>query len=106
MTRYGLLLLTAMLATGCAMTPPAEDPVLIKLEEIDRRLSAVERVLANGSLVDLTVQVDNMQRESAEMRGRTESLEHESEKSVLSAEIFGPAIKLCRKPYFGSLDIY
>jgi tol-pal system protein YbgF len=79
MTRYGLLLITAMLATGCAMTPPAEDPVLIKLEEIDRRLSAVERVLANGSLVDLTVQVDNMQRESAEMRGRTESLEHASE---------------------------
>jgi tol-pal system protein YbgF len=79
MTRYGLLLITAMLASGCAMTPPAEDPVLIKLEEIDRRLSAVERVLANGSLVDLTVQVDNMQRESAEMRGRTESLEHASE---------------------------
>jgi tol-pal system protein YbgF len=68
-----------MLATGCAMTPPAEDPVLIKLEEIDRRLSAVERVLASGSLIDLTVQVDRMQRESAEMRGRTESLEHESE---------------------------
>jgi tol-pal system protein YbgF len=61
------------------MTPPAEDPVLIKLEEIDRRLSAVERVLASGSLIDLTVQVDRMQRESAEMRGRTESLEHESE---------------------------
>ena len=79
MTRYGLLLITAMLASGCAMTPPAEDPVLIKLEEIDRRLSAVERVLANGSLVDLTVQADNMQRESAEMRGRTESLEHASE---------------------------
>jgi tol-pal system protein YbgF len=79
MTRYWLLLLTAMLATGCAMTPPAEDPVLIKLEEIDRRLSAVERVLASGSLIDLTVQVDRMQRESAEMRGRTESLEHESE---------------------------
>ena len=79
MTKYVLLLLMAALATGCAMAPPEEDPVLIKLEDIDRRLSAVERVLANGSLVDLTVQVDTMQRESAEMRGRTESLEHESE---------------------------
>ena len=61
------------------MTPPAEDPVLIKLEEIDRRLSAVERVLANGSLVDLTVQVDGLQRQAADMRGRTESLEHGGE---------------------------
>jgi tol-pal system protein YbgF len=36
-------------------------------------------VLANGSLVDLTMQVDNLQRETAEIRGRTESVEHESE---------------------------
>ena len=79
MTRYCLLLPMAALATSCAVAPPAEDPVLIKLEEIDRRLSAVERVLANGSLVDLTIQVDNLQRESAEMRGRAESLEHEGE---------------------------
>jgi len=79
MTRYYLLLPMAVLAASCAVAPPAEDPVLIKLDEIDRRLSAVERVLANGSLVDLTVQVDNLQRESAEMRGRTEYLEHEGE---------------------------
>lgn len=59
--------------------PPEEDPVLIKLDEIDRRLLAVERVLASGSLVDLTMQVDNLQRETAEIRGRTESVEHESE---------------------------
>ena len=64
------------------MTPPAEDPVLIKLDDIDRRLSAVERVLANGSLVDLTVQVDGLQRETAEIRGRTETVEHDSEITV------------------------
>ena len=64
---------------GCAVTPPEEDPVLIKLEEIDNRLAAVERVLANGSLVDLTVQVDSLQRETATLRGQSETIAYEAE---------------------------
>lgn len=74
------LLLLAALATvgGCALTSPTEDPVLIKLNEIDQRLAAVERILANGSLVELTVQSDALQRQSAELQGRVESLEHEN----------------------------
>ena len=79
LSRYCLILLVAGVSGGCAVTPPSEDPVLIKLDEIDRRLSAVERVLANGSLVDLTMQVDSLQRENAELRGRTESVEYDAE---------------------------
>lgn len=69
----------ASIVAACATTPAADDPVLVKLDEIDSRLSALERVIANGSLVDLTVQVDGLQRESAEIRGRTENLEHDGE---------------------------
>lgn len=78
------LLLLAALATvsGCALTSPAEDPVLIKLNEMDQRLAAVERILANGSLVELTVQSDALQRQSAELQGRVESLEHENANSA------------------------
>jgi tol-pal system protein YbgF len=56
--------------------------VLVKLNELDRRLAAVERVLASGSLVDLTVQADDLQEQTANLRGRTESLEHEAEGSA------------------------
>jgi len=77
--RYCVFALFTGTIVGCAVVPPEEDPVLIKLDEIDMRLAAVERVLANGSLVDLTMQVDSLQRETAEIRGRTESVEHESE---------------------------
>ena len=78
-----LAVLTPMLlAAGCAVTPPAEDPVLIQLEELDRRLGAIERILANGSLVELTMQVDDMQRQNAELQGRTESLEHSAESTA------------------------
>ena len=64
---------------GCAVTPPEEDPVMIKLEEIERRLAALERVIANGSLVDLTLQMDALQRETAEIRGQSETLAYEAE---------------------------
>jgi len=52
---------------------------MAKLDDIERRLGALERVLASGSLIDLTVQVDELQRQTAEIRGRTETLEHNSE---------------------------
>ena len=76
------LLGPALLLAGCelmAPQPPQEDPVLVKLEDIERRLGALERVLATGSLIDLTVQVDDLQRQTADLRGRTETLEHNSE---------------------------
>ena len=60
------------------MTPRADDPVLVKLDELERRLGAIERVLASGSLVDLTVQADELQRRTSDLQGRTESLEHET----------------------------
>jgi tol-pal system protein YbgF len=74
-----LALAPLALGNGCALVPPTEDPVQIRLEEIDRRLAAVERILANGSLVDLTVQSDALQRQNAELQGRIESLEHGTE---------------------------
>ena len=82
--RENILALIAplLLAAGCAVTPPAEDPVLLQLDELDRRLSAIERILANGSLVELTMQVDELQRQNAALQGRTETLEHGAESTA------------------------
>lgn len=77
-----VLLLGAVLLAGCELTPSQEDPVLLKLEELDRRLAAIERVLANGSLVDLTMQSDELQRQAATLQGRVESLEYDSESTA------------------------
>lgn len=87
MTSFGtsrpiLLIMAAALLSGCAMQNPQEDPVVLKLNEIDRRLSAVERILANGSLVDMAMHMDNLQRTTAELRGRVETLEYQSEETA------------------------
>ena len=73
----GMLFLSA-----CTVTPPEEDPVLLKLDDLDRRLAAIERVLANGSLIDLTMQVDELQRQNAALQGRTETLKYNAESTA------------------------
>jgi tol-pal system protein YbgF len=60
------------------MTAPADDPVLLRLDELDQRLQAIERVLENQSLVQLTQQVDTLERRTDELHGMTETLDHEA----------------------------
>ncbi len=77
----GAALVVLTLTSACAVTPPEEDPTLLRLQSLERRLEAIERILANGSLVELTLQVDELQRRSAEMQGRVDQLEYEGEGS-------------------------
>ena len=72
----------AVLIAGCAVNQPEEDPMVTQLNDIERRLAAVERILANGSLVDMAVQVDNLQRQGAELRGRSEKLEYDAQETA------------------------
>ena len=75
---YRFLLLAPLLALGgCElMQPRGEDPVLVKLAELEQRLAAIERVVQNQSLVNMTQQVSSLERRSDEQRGRIEELEH------------------------------
>ncbi len=77
-----LLAVPVLVLGGCAMTPAAEDPVLIKLTELERRLQNIERVVQNQSLVNLTQQVSAVERRGDEMQGRVEQLEHRSESTT------------------------
>jgi tetratricopeptide (TPR) repeat protein len=63
--------------SGClAVTPPSEDPVLIKLEELDRRLQAIERVVQNQSLVTMTQQLSALERRVDELQGTAEEIQY------------------------------
>jgi tol-pal system protein YbgF len=75
-----LLLLAAVTALGgCElMQPPGEDPVLAKMDELERRMQALERVVQSQSLVNLTQQVNSLERSDDEVQGRIEELEHNS----------------------------
>ena len=74
------LLLVLPAAAGCTLLQPAaDDPVLVRLDELERRLAVVERIVDNQSLVDLTQRIDALERSSDELQGRAESLEYDAE---------------------------
>jgi tol-pal system protein YbgF len=74
-------LLVAVTAGGCALfePPPSEDPVLIRLNELERRLESMERIVDNQNLVHLSQQVNALERRADQLQGRDEELQYESE---------------------------
>ena len=77
-----LMLSAVFILSGCAVTPSAEDPALIKLMELERRLQDIERVVKNQGLVNLTRRVGAAERRGDEMQGRIEALEHSAKGTV------------------------
>jgi tol-pal system protein YbgF len=65
--------------TGCASTPPEDDPVQMKLKDIDERLARVERIVTNQSLVEMAQHLDEVQNSVRELRGRVDELENSSQ---------------------------
>lgn len=55
-----------MALAGCMTTPPEEDPVQIKLNDLDVRLARIERVMQNQSLLEVSNQLEALR---ADVRG-------------------------------------
>ena len=70
------------LLAGCAlMTPPEEDPVYLKMTEIDNRLVHVERLIDNEGLMTLLTRLEATQRDVQELRNDIETLQYDVEQS-------------------------
>lgn len=72
------LALVTVLAAGCA-TAPDQDPVQIRLNDIDGRVSRVERVVSNQSLMQMAQQVDTLQAEVRDLRGQIDGLQNSNQ---------------------------
>ena len=74
-----LLTLCTLAVSGCTLLQaPSEDPVLIKLTELERRLESIERIVDNQSLVHLTQQVSSLERRTDQLQGQAETLDYNS----------------------------
>ncbi len=74
-----LLLLPLSVLGGCSMLQSSPDPVVIRMNEIERRLELIERKLDNQSLVRLTQQVETLERRSDQQQGAAETLQHDAQ---------------------------
>ncbi len=66
---------------GCASTPPDEDPVQIKLKDLDTRLERIERVMANKSLLDVSNQLEALSADVRSMHNDVDQLSNALESS-------------------------
>ena len=69
--------LPLLVLLGCASTPAEEDPVQVKLNDLEARIERLERSVANQ--VALSQHVDDTQATLRELQGRIEELEHDQE---------------------------
>jgi len=72
-----LALSVAVFAGGCASTPPEADPVQLKLNDLDARITRIERIVANQ--IEVAQRFDEVQGAVRQLRGRLEELEHGNE---------------------------
>jgi len=78
MKRTGVAVVFALGLSGCSLLQPApaEDPVMIRLAELERRLQSIERIVDNQSLVQMTQQLSSLERRVDELQGRAETQEY------------------------------
>ncbi|MCS6946692.1 MAG: hypothetical protein NZM12_03655, partial [Steroidobacteraceae bacterium] len=78
MKRVGCVAALVALAAlgGCASVPDEEDPLLIRLNDLDARVARTERIVNNQSLVELADRVAALQTELRTLRGQVEELEN------------------------------
>jgi tol-pal system protein YbgF len=77
-SRLLVLSAAAFALLGCA-TSPEEDPVYIRMNDIDARLQRIERVLTNQSLLELAQRIDSLQADVRTIRGEVELLQNQTE---------------------------
>ena len=73
------LCVLAWALSGCTTTPPDEDPVQIKLKDLDTRLARIERVMQNQSLLDVANQLEALRGDVRAMHNDVDQLTNSME---------------------------
>jgi len=74
-----LALVAALAAAACASTRAEDDPMQVKLNDLEARVTRIERIISNQSLVELAQHLDAVQADIRQIRGRIEELEYKQE---------------------------
>lgn len=76
------LLIATLGTSGCElMVAPEDDPMYVKTNDLDTRLTRVERVVDNDSLTTLLARLDALQADNNALRSRLEELQNELSQS-------------------------
>jgi tol-pal system protein YbgF len=71
--------LLALLLAGCSLTRSEEDPVQVRLNDLDARVAKLERIMSNQSLLDMAQRLDAVQADVRTLHGQVDELQNGSE---------------------------
>jgi tol-pal system protein YbgF len=77
-SRWLIVSALALALGGCAVAPE-DDPVYIRMNDLDARVQRIERVLTNQSLLELAQRLDALQADVRTIRGEVELLQNETQ---------------------------
>ncbi|HZL96106.1 MAG TPA: tol-pal system protein YbgF [Vicinamibacterales bacterium] len=79
------LLLTSLASLGaCSSLTPIDDPVYLRINDLEARLIRIERVLENESLISLATDIASLRTEVQSLLGQVETLGFEVERQGTS----------------------
>ena len=67
--------LLALVVSGCVTTPAADDPVMIRLDQLEARLNRLEQAVQNQAA--MAGQVQGLEGDMRELRGSVEEVQHD-----------------------------
>jgi len=71
------LVLLSLLVSACATTPGPDDPVMVKLDQLEARLNRIEQAVQNQAA--MAGQVQGLESDMRQLRGSVEEVQHELE---------------------------
>lgn len=77
--RRVVAVLPLLLLTGCVPLASEDDPLQVRVGELDSRLARIERVAGGPAMLELAQRVDALQTEVRALRGQVEVLENGNE---------------------------
>src|ERR1700726_2271597 len=78
MLKFRAVVLLGLLA-GWSLARSEEDPVQARLNDLDARLTKIERIMSNQSLLDMAQHLDAVQAEVRTLRGQVDELQNGAE---------------------------
>ncbi|HUL83007.1 MAG TPA: YbgF trimerization domain-containing protein, partial [Gammaproteobacteria bacterium] len=79
------LLMPIVLGAALVVCGPAlakDDPVQLKLTDLEARMLRIEKIVENQSLIELANQLEQLRSENAALRGEIEKLRYDTDNSA------------------------
>jgi tol-pal system protein YbgF len=74
-----LSIFSIIAVAGCSTLTPSQDPVFLKLTDVEARLLRIERVVENESLISLAGEIQGLRNDTQALRGEVETLRFETD---------------------------